>query len=150
MSGLRGQISSEVLARVFDWWERTRGTRPAPSRAELDPAAIRFALADLALVEVEQGAAGLRFRYRLVGNNLVTRDGYNMRGKYLEEMPEAEYRRRVQAAWTEVVGSAQPSFAIRKAIFDGRLRRYESLILPLCTGEGAVSHILGIQKHLDF
>lgn len=52
---------------VFDYWTERRGTRPAPDRADIDPAAIRYALGDtfmLAADFVDQ------LRFRLAGTRV--------------------------------------------------------------------------------
>jgi hypothetical protein len=142
-----GSLQNEIVRRVFAYWNERRGARFAPARAELDPVDFAYALADVALADVIEGPP-LRFRYRLVGHNLVVRDGYNMRGKFLDELPEPEYRERVRRAWTEVVETRRPVHHIRTAVFDGRSRRYESLVLPLSADGARVGMVLGVQRHL--
>jgi hypothetical protein len=123
-----------------------RGGRFAPARTDIDPLDFSYALADMALADVIEESP-LRFRYRVVGDNLISRDGYNMRGKCLEDIPEPEYRERVRAAWTRVVEQRQPVHHILTAIVDKRPRSYESLVLPLSADGVRVTMIIGIQRH---
>jgi hypothetical protein len=147
MEELRAGLRDFAVLRLYDYWETKRGARFAPQRTEIDPLEFPYALADLALAEVLPGPP-LAFRYRLVGENLVRRDGYNMRGKLLAEMPEAEYRDRVRMAWTEVVEKRRPRHSFFSALLDGRPRRYESLVLPIGGETDSVAYIMGIQRHL--
>jgi len=144
---LRASLEDAIIRRVFDYWDARRGDRFAPARRDLDPVDIPFALADIVLVDVVAGQP-CRFRYRLVGENLVAVDGYNMRGRFLDELPEPEYRERVRLTWTRVVETRLPLHHVRCAVFDGRRRRYESLVLPLSGDGSRVDMILGIQRHL--
>ena len=146
METLRTGLQDAAILRLYDYWNAKRGARFAPERDDIDPVDFPYALSDVALAEVLSGPP-LAFRYRLVGENLVRRDGYNMRGKLLTEMPEREYRERVRAAWTEVVERRRPRHTFFSAPLDGRPRRYESLVLPIAGEADSVAYILGIQRH---
>jgi hypothetical protein len=143
---LRAGLQDPTILRLYDYWDAKRGARFAPRRQEIDPLDFPYALADIALAEVLEGPP-LAFRYRLVGENLVRRDGYNMRGRLLAELPEPEYRERVRVAWTQVVETRQPRHTFFSAALDGRPRRYESLVLPIAADGDDVAYILGIQRH---
>jgi hypothetical protein len=143
-------LRHDILRRFFAYWSRLRGDRIAPARRDIDPVEFGYALADLALIDVLRDDAGrLGFRYRLVGENIVRRDGYSMRGKLLDELPETEYRERIRRSWTEVVESGEPAHVIREAVFDGRARNYESLVLPLSSDGERVDMLIGLQRYLD-
>jgi hypothetical protein len=146
MEQLRAGLQDSVIRRLYDYWDARRGARFAPRRQDIDPVDFPYALNDVALAEVICGPP-IAFRYRLVGENLVRRDGYNMRGKLLAEMPEPEYRERVRRAWTEVVENRRPRHTFFSAPLDGRTRRYESLILPIAGEADDVAYILGVQRH---
>ncbi len=60
-------MKHESTRALFDYWNEKRGTRPAPERADIDPAAIRHALGDtfmLAADFVDQ------LRFRLAGTRV--------------------------------------------------------------------------------
>ena len=141
-------LQDPIVVRFYRYWDQKRGGRSAPARADLDPVEFPYALADLALAEV-LATVPPRFKYRLVGENLVARDGYNMRGRFLDELPESEYRDRITQSWTAVVERRRPFHHIVSASFDGRVRTYESLVLPLMTTEDRVDMVIGIQRYLD-
>lgn len=47
-----------VSRELYAYWDRLRGTRAAPERSDLDPAAIRSILADTFLMELPDGRSG--------------------------------------------------------------------------------------------
>ena len=55
-----------------------------------------------------------RFRFRLDGSNLMLSTGFDMTGKFLEEMPDAEYRRFVTAIYQRVVETRAPVFVVNQ------------------------------------
>jgi hypothetical protein len=63
---------------VFDYWNKKRGTRPAPERADIDPTEIRHALSDtfmLAADFVDQ------LRFRLAGTRVCALFGREIKGE---------------------------------------------------------------------
>jgi len=144
---VRDDLRDPAVLRLYDYWRAKAGTRFAPARADIDPVDFAFALADVALIDV-LGAEPLAWRYRVVGGNLAARDGYDLTGKTLADLPHPEYRERVRASWGQVAASRQPAHVIRETVFDGRKRRYESLILPLSADGAEVDMLLAIQRHL--
>lgn len=76
---------------IFDYWNEKRGNRPAPERADIDPAAIRHALGDtfmLAADFVDQ------LRFRLAGTRVCALFCREIKG---EEFP---------ALWSETSATA--------------------------------------------
>ena len=63
---------------VFDYWNKKRGSRPAPERADIDPTEIRHALSDtfmLAADFVDQ------LRFRLAGTRVCALFGREIKGE---------------------------------------------------------------------
>src|SRR4051812_10927823 len=75
--------SKRSLAELLAWWERQRAGRAIPRRSELDPAALRHALPDLAIIDVMPGSRPDThvFVYRLAGTRIDSRLGINLKGK---------------------------------------------------------------------
>lgn len=74
MSELRASLVNDgatpLLLAGFDYWNACRGDRAMPSRADIDPAAIKPLLPNLILMDVLRDAKPgwpLDFRYRLLG-----------------------------------------------------------------------------------
>ena len=73
----------DVLRRLLAYWLGKRGPRRAPARADIDPLEIASLLPHVMLIDVEH--APLRFRYSLVGTEVVRNLGADMTGRYLDE-----------------------------------------------------------------
>jgi hypothetical protein len=64
-----GKLENPTLAFLRDYWEKKRGDRKMPSRADIRPSELREHLAWVIMADVLPG--GQDFRYRLIGT-LVT------------------------------------------------------------------------------
>jgi hypothetical protein len=122
------------LQRLYQYWTDKRGERSMPSRADLDPLDMRFVIGNVILVDVIDGEP-LQFRIRLHGTNLSEHVHFDLTGKMLDEMPQAEFRELTRQSFTKVATTKQPLRAQRDRVLDNRLRRYETIILPL-SGDG--------------
>lgn len=128
------------LRRLHAYWRaRHVGGRP-PSRAELDPLDFPYAVGFVTLVDVEH--APLRFRFRLVASPVTQHLGYELTGKYLDEVPETEMRAYLDSAYSRVASDCLPLHECGGRVLDGRIWRHESMLLPCCAPEGAVSLII--------
>lgn len=139
-NALRTDIIDPLLRRLYDYWDEKRGERRMPSRADLDPADMRFILGSLMLADVLR--APLRFHVRLHGTELARRSGYELSGKMLDELPQPQFRALTHRSWAKSVETRAPFHAIRDRILDGRNARYEVLILPLSRNDGDVDKLL--------
>lgn len=135
------------IARLHAYWSGRRRGRAIPARGDIDPADFAYILGNVALVEVHRDP--LRFRCRLHGVNLVSRDGYDMTGRWLHEHPEPEYRAQIDRVYGEVAATARLTYGVRDIVVDGRVRRYETLVLPLGRDGTTVDMILAAQVYLD-
>jgi hypothetical protein len=133
------------LRRLYEFWKERRGTRMAPSRAELDPMAMRYILGNLLLVDVLRDP--LRFRYRLCGTNIVARAGFDLTGRFVDEHPEPQFRDFALARYRNVVETAAPLHGLRDEVLDQRTRRYEVLMLPLSSDGASVDMVLVAMKY---
>jgi hypothetical protein len=87
------------------------------------------------LIDVIAGSP-LGFRIRLHGTNLTERVGYELTGKKLDELPQAEFRELARLSFTKVAATAEPLHALNDRILDEQIRRYETIILPM-SSEGS-------------
>jgi hypothetical protein len=129
LRGTRERIQSATLRKLYDYWEEKRGERQFPARHDLDPLEFRFALGNIVLVDVEH--APMRFRFRLVGTEVVKYEGVDPTGKYLDELHLAELRQMLDGAYRDAVAARVPVHNVRERFLDGRMRRFEVLDLPL-------------------
>jgi hypothetical protein len=63
---------------LYAYWEKRRGTRPAPERAEIEPGAIRQALSDAFILALDRGAG---HPFRLAGTRVCALFGRELKGE---------------------------------------------------------------------
>jgi hypothetical protein len=127
--GGRDAIDHPELLRLYDYWNAKRRGRPMPTRQDIDPLELRPLLPHIALIEVEQNPR--RYRYRLVGTQLVSILGQDVTGKYLDQMPPL-FRRFATNAYAELMARKAPTYAVYDThIPMFRAVRYKRLMLPL-------------------
>ncbi|HLJ18945.1 MAG TPA: PAS domain-containing protein [Stellaceae bacterium] len=145
-------IADEKTRRFFQYWREKRGDRKYPARADLDPVDFFYVLGDVVMVDAARAAPGGRwpwaFRYRLVGTKIVQRDGYDLTGKPLDDLPEPEYRERVRATWLEACETGLPAHRVRDLLLDRRIRRYEVIVLPLASNGEDIDMLISVQRQL--
>jgi hypothetical protein len=145
-------IADERIRRFFRYWLDKRGDRRYPARAALDPVDFAYVLGDVVIVELRPAPAGgpwpWTFRYRLVGTKIVGRDGYDLTGRTVDDLPEPEYRERVRATWLEVCQTGRPAHRVRELLLDRRMRRYEVVVLPLASNGEDIDMLISVQRQL--
>jgi hypothetical protein len=140
----RSDIVDPLLRRLYDYWNEKRGERPMPSRAHIDPIEMRFILGSLLVADVLRSP--LRFFVRLHGTELVRRAGYELSGKMLDELPQPQFRALTHRSWARSVETRAPFHSVRDRVLDGRMARYEALILPLSrSGEEVEMLLVGMR-----
>jgi len=122
-------LDDPLLIRLHDHWRSLRRGREMPSRADLDPLDIAFILGNVLLVDVLRDPT--RFRIRLHGTNMVARAGYDMTGRFTDELPNAEFRAATEASFAHVAAKRRPRAWSRKRMIGDRWMNYDTLMLPL-------------------
>jgi len=122
------EVTDPRLRRLLDYWTEKKGTRRAPSRADIAPEEIPDVLPWVLLME----RVGPRIRYRLVGDEFRQIYGDKLNGMYLDEIDldhiTASYIEEYDRAARDIVP------VTHKWVFtklSGRHLEYERLILPL-------------------
>ena len=134
-------IKHPKLRQLYQYWDGKRGERPMPARAELDPIDMRFAIGDVIMADVLDGDPP-RFRIRLHGTNLAERTNFDLTGKMLDEMPAPEFRDLVGRSFRKVVREKASLHVIAERLLDGRMHRYEAVILPLSSDGAQVDRLM--------
>src|SRR5262245_30553321 len=99
-------IHSPILQQLHGDWLARRDGRAFPSRKHFDPIDLKYALGKLLLIEVSH--VPLRFRYRLIGSELVERAGFDLTGRMVDDYPDPEYRAFVLQQYAAVVENRSP------------------------------------------
>ena len=96
------------LLEMYAYWQRKRGTRAMPARADIDPAEIKRLLPGVLLVDVQATDGALDFVYRLVGTREVDMRGHDPTGKRVAEAYYGKSADLVTACYRRVVETCQP------------------------------------------
>jgi hypothetical protein len=127
---------------VFEYWNRKRGTRLAPQRADIDPTEIRHALSDtfmLAADFVDQ------LRFRLAGTRVCALFGREIKGEAFTELWSEAGRQSVDDLLgivnDEVTGAVA---GVTARTEDGAEADLELLLLPLAHAGHARIRAIGV------
>ncbi len=127
---------------MISYWFDMCGGRPMPARRDINPIEIPSALAQIWLCDYLSESG--RFRYRLAGEEINDFWGFNLGGKYLEEIVPAER----QASVTNKIRMAieLPAIVYDRAclsLTEEIKRNGERIILPLSDDGRTVNALLG-------
>lgn len=131
------------MLRFFDYWRSKRPGRGLPSRADIDPIDIPWALPWTFLMDFEQPDV---FRYRLAGQELADVFGRNLKGCTLEDVLPPGALPGVTERWMPLV-DRRAVICMRGLVYKAkeRLPVGERIMLPLSdTPEGPVTGLFGM------
>jgi hypothetical protein len=133
--------ASEIVRNGFAYWQRIRGTRLMPSRADLDPLHIPLLLPYVMLIDVLNGP--LDFSFRLLGSRHERIVAGNYRGRRFSELPHLATGSAVWDHFHQVVTERQPlcgnvSYGVMNDDTSGRV---EHCLMPL-SNDGETVHIV--------
>jgi hypothetical protein len=117
------------LVRLYDYWDTKRADRRWPTRGDIDPTEMRFALGNIDLIEISYDP--LVFRFRISGSNIDRDEGFNMQGKTLEDYPLPQHREAIRQTYLRVLAEGEPNYEDLERIDEGRALHFGRLILPL-------------------
>jgi len=129
------------LAPVFRYWDRKRGERRMPRRADIDPTEMIPFLPALMIVDVVPDAR--RYAYRLVGTREVQARGRDPTGRVVGEAFLGASRESVLANYNHVSLTGAPHIDLKTVITTGeRLDNSHVIFLPLSEDGETVTQIL--------
>ncbi|HEX2116857.1 MAG TPA: PAS domain-containing protein [Alphaproteobacteria bacterium] len=134
------EIEQPSLRQLYAYWDQKRRGRRFPARADIDPLELGFVLGNLSLIDVLHEP--LRFRFRLQGTMAVSRLGYDLTGKLVDEIPDPEYRQITLATYRTIVEQGQPMRAVREQMYDHKIHRYEIVWLPLANNGESINMLV--------
>lgn len=147
MTEFRQRIRHPELLRLYDYWDKRRNGRRFPSRADIDPLDLKFVLGNVTLVDVLHDP--LRFRFRLTGSLFTQRMGLDLAGKFVDDIPDIPYREKVQAIFSKMAESGEPSISLNERIIEGEPHKFEVLRLPLSEDGSTVTMLLTCAMYFD-
>lgn len=130
-------LNDPRLVRLHDYWASKIGSDGAlPCREDLDPRGMGASVLPwiilLDVIETPKGRYGRRYRYRVVGTEVVDRFGFDPTGKHVDDLGDTDMIRLVHRYMDEAVTSRRAS--VTQTPFMGPDREFlstERLILPL-------------------
>jgi hypothetical protein len=136
-----------MVRSLHRWW-LDKSTGDIPDRADLDPADLKRLLPFLFIADVEHDP--FRIRYRLVGTRAVEATGFDITGRYLDDLlpasidePWMDYYHRAYSTRLPVWG------AIEAPTRSGGRFTYEFGLFPLRKGGSAVDQFVAIEDYFD-
>jgi hypothetical protein len=133
------KIHDANVRQFLQLWQNAHVDGKAPSKEFLDPIRLRFLLGSLSLLEVNPEP--LRFRYRLVGTDIVERLGHELTGKWLEDHPDPAFRPFLMKGASMAYHAAMPIYGHVKARAFGEDWLLEVVGVPLLGPDGEVAYI---------
>lgn len=126
---------SPLLASGLEYWLKIRGDREIPQRTELEPLDIPALLPNLCLVEV---LGPNQFRYRLLGNVVISNLTRNLTGQMIEDDMLKGRGREVIFTYQSVVDHRAPVVTSGRAMWAKYdWMQFTSLNLPMTSdGQG--------------
>ena len=140
---------SPLVRALHAWWLAHRRDGGLPDRDDVDPVSLKTLLPNLFIAEVEH--APFRIRYRLVGTKAVQVIGFDITGRYLDEMlsvnadvPWLDYYRIAYDSREPLLGS------VLVPATSGGTFTYEFGLFPLTQGGTRVEQFVSIEDYFDF
>jgi len=136
-------LRQENSSKLFEYWNRLRGERPAPERSEIEPSDIREILGDTFILEVSMHLRTIA--YRLAGTRLCAAYGRELKGLGYLALWDEHRNFDVAKAVRGVHKNYKPVLlSYRAATRDGKALDFETILLPLLPVADGNARILGL------
>lgn len=148
-------IRSDRLRQVHGYWDELRTLLGRlPSRQHLDPGRLKEHLPFLWMVEAVQDGPRQRFRYRLIGTEIVMARGADHTGRFVDDVnQELDGRNEVSDRFSLVLESGRAHWRLGPPlwinIIGDRAPYIENVYMPLAAGDGRASIILAVNAYFD-
>src|SRR5207302_1788665 len=139
--GTEAHMKHPSVQELYRYWNAQRGLRPAPERSDIEPGAIRRALADTFIL-AHDAATGHSFR--IAGTRLCAAFGRELRGSVFLSLWDQESTRRISdligAVTRESIGAVAGA---RGCSAEGDVLDFELVLLPLHHQSATDARVLG-------
>jgi hypothetical protein len=134
--------ASELLAKLFAYWEKIRGGNDVPARADFDPFANPRLLSHVYLLETQHEG---QYRIRTAGEDVTRFSGRNIAGRFVDADLYGPIASRLLEALDFVCLSRRPVLVKGCIIVrrDSYWSGFETILLPLANSLGEITQILG-------
>jgi hypothetical protein len=138
-------LNSPAANLLAEYWERKRGVRRMPARADIDPVELKPILPIVILAQIEPQP--FRVFYRLVGTRAVENGRFDYTGHYLDRLNfSSEHGTDWPEIYRLIYRERRPvhGFGAVK-LKDGSVHNYASAIFPLSSDGETVDHCIAIE-----
>lgn len=143
---LPDNVRDPRLRLFFDYWKSKCRPGRLPARGDIEPLEMVAFLPYVILIDVERQKETYRFRYRLVGTEVVALFGHDPTGRYLDEATLPQRYPLVHGRLLSVVETKRPHYAILPVPLPNRDTVYaEIMTVPMASDGDTVDLLLGIR-----
>ena len=140
------ESKSHLVRRLHGWWNGKRSDSDVPDRSALQPEDLKPLLPCIFIADAEHNP--FRVRYRLVGTRAAEITGFDISGRYLDELLSSE----PDQPWIEHYRTAYVSRrpllgATTVPTSTGSLFTYEFGIFPLRNGGLSIEQFVAIEDY---
>ncbi len=145
----RDECTSARVQRLYDYWQRLRGTRSMPARCDIDATEIWLLLPSIHVSEWHENPD--RVRYRVAGTEIVASIGREISGCWLTDFhTDPDDVAETMALYRQVIARRAP--VIGRTL--GSMQRlgvasFEWILCPLSEDGHAVTHFIGLEDYVS-
>jgi hypothetical protein len=141
------EARSELVRLMLHWWLSKCGA-DIPDRSDLDPADMKPLLPNILISDVEHEP--FRIRYRLVGTRAREATGFNIVGRYLDELLPTDPDEPWMDDYVLAYRTRQPVLGISSVnTTSGGIFTYEYGLFPLRKGGTAIAQFIAVEDYGD-
>jgi hypothetical protein len=137
------EVTDPQVRDAYAYWLKARGDELMPPRSRIDPIDLKFCLGWTCLVDVVHEPTR-RFRYRIDGSQLASLTGWDLTGRYLDDLQDKAYRDLVLMIYNRVVDTRAPVFIRNSEEWRELGYIAESVTLPLSNDGERVTGLLDV------
>lgn len=131
-----------VLQDLLGYWNKCRGARAVPARADIDVTEVPVLLPYIFIIDVFDGPRD--FRFRVAGTHIRDALGEEITGKHIGEVFPPEFGAEVYSIWSHVIDDRRPVRGTGDLWIPGReFVKWEGLAMPLSSDGDGVNMLLG-------
>ncbi len=135
-----GVIDHERLRQLWQLWKDSCDGDRLPGRDLVDPLKLRFLIGMVTIFDILPGPP--YFSYRLLGQEIVDRIGFELTGKPLDAHPDPMRRAVIFQALSRVRDERKPMRLYYPIAFRDIRLAHEAILMPIVDGEGKVIQAL--------
>jgi hypothetical protein len=127
---------------LYAYWQELRGRRPAPERAEIEPAAIRHVLSEAFILALDHPAG---YPFRLAGTRICALFGRELKGSPFVALWDEESQRTMVDLLAVLAGEWVGTVAgVTAQSASGESVELELLLLPLSVRRPSLARTIGV------